>query len=598
MVLGVLSPKEKRQLLLLTPAVVVMALMDVAGIASIVPFLGLLSDPDAIENSRALSWLYAELAFETRESFFFAVGLGVLLVLTLGNAFSALTTWGLLRFSWMRNHSISVRLIETYMRRPYAWFLTQNTAQLGQKVLAEVQAVVSGIIVQLINLSARAVVIVLVLCTLLAIDPLMAVGVGLGFGGIYGTLFWAVRRRLAVISKERVVAGQARYRLANEMLAGIKEVKLAGLESTFLRRYAEPSRAYSDVVARNQTLTQLPRYALETVAFGGVLVMVLFVLRTGRQLNDVLPVVGLYAFASYRMLPGLQQVFAGVASIRANLTALEVLVAELGSGPRAPAPQLAELAFDHEVALERVSFAYEGVGKPALDDVNLSIGRGEWIALVGPTGSGKSTLVDLLLGLLRTTEGTVCVDGEPITDANLTAWQRSVGYVPQQIFLADDTIARNIAFGDDDVAVDEARLQHVAQVAQIHAFIEQELPLGYRTEVGERGVRLSGGQRQRLGIARALYREPKFLVLDEATSALDNDTEARFFEDLRSSLDGVSVVSIAHRLSTTRVFDRIYVVEAGQIVDAGSFEELSRRSPVFASRGAGRAVVPEEQAAC
>jgi ABC-type multidrug transport system fused ATPase/permease subunit len=582
----VLSPAEKRQLWMLLPAVIVMALLDAAGLASIVPFLGLLADPDAIENSAVLGWAYSAGGFTSSKGFFFAVGLAVLGILTFGNLFSAATTYALLRFSWMRNHSLSMRLLRGYLRRPYGYFLTQNTSQLAQRILAEVQQVVAGIVVASMQLSARLVVVAFVLVALVLLDPMMAVGVGAAFGVVYGALFMIVRRRLTLLGKRRIDANRERFRLAAEMLTGIKEVKLAGLEEVFLSRYAQPSFAFANTVAEKQVIAQLPRFALETIAFGGVIVIVLYLLRSGQGLTDVLPVLGVYAFAAYRMLPSLQQIFAGLSGLRAAAASLDALVEDLPPATdedELPRAEVAPLPFEEELRLENVSFRYENADTDALAEIDLSLRPGEWVALVGPTGSGKSTLVDVLLGLLVPERGRLIVDGTPVSEAMLAAWSANAGYVPQQIFLADDTVAHNIAFGDEADEVDRERLEHAAKVAQIHDFITEELPGGYDAMIGERGVRISGGQRQRLGIARAVYRRPRFLVLDEATSALDNETEARFFDALHGALRDVSVISIAHRLSTTRTFDRIHVIERGRIVDSGTYDELATRSALFAS---------------
>jgi len=585
----VLSKEERRDLMFLAPAVVVMAVLDTVGLASIIPFLGLLSDPSAVEQHRVLSWAYETFAFASKESFFFAVGVGVLGVITTGNAFAALTTWQLLRFSWMRNHSLSLRLLDAYLARPYAYFLTTNTAELANKILTEVQQVVAGIVVQVVQLLARGVVVVFILIALVVMDPLMAIGTGTILGGLYGGLFYVVKGRVKQLGKKRLGANQARFKIASEMLTGIKEIKLGGFEKAMLARYAEPSSRFADAFSAAQALAQVPRYALETVAFGGILTMVLYLIRDGRGLVDVLPVIGLYAFAALKMLPGLQTVFAGLTNVRANLAALDAVLRDLPRDPSMLAsaePDVAALPYERETALSDVRFVYPRTEREVLAGIDLTIARGTWVAFVGPTGSGKSTLVDILLGLLVPTSGTVSVDGRALDAQNLRAWQQNLAYVPQQIFLADDTVARNICFGEPAAEIDMERVKRAAEVAQIAEFIERDLPKGYDTDVGERGIRLSGGQRQRLGIARALYRQPKLLVLDEATSALDGATEERFFTALRETHRHCTVISIAHRLTTTRDFDRILVLEKGRVVEEGRYTEMREKSAYFAASGA------------
>lgn len=579
---AILSPAERRRFLLLQPLVVITALVETAGLASIVPFLALLSDPSAISRHRVLQAGYDQLGFTSTTSFFLAVGCGVLVLITVGNAINALTTWSLLKFAWMGNHTLSLRLLESYLARPYEYFLLKNSADLAKNILAEVGQVVDGILVALTHMLARSVVLVGILATLLVIDPLIAIGTGGTFGLLYGSIFLAVRKRLKSDGQARNAANGQRHKLAQEAFGGIKELKLYGMEAEAARAYAVPSMVFGATQARAAVVGQLPRYALESIAFGGVLVIVLGLLWRGQGLTGVLPILGLYAFAAYRMLPGLQAIFTGMTSIRFALSALDTLHRDLHrEAPPAIAESDEPIGFSRDLTLRHVSFSYQNTVRSALDGVSLSIGRGQWVAFVGPTGAGKSTLVDILLGLLSPDSGDVAVDGLVLDSSRRRTWQRRVAYVPQQIFLTDASVARNICFGLPHDAIDVERMKRAASIAQIDEFIEQELPLGYDTLIGERGVRLSGGQRQRIGIARALYRQPAFLVLDEATSALDNVTEAAFFERLRCALKNVAVVSIAHRLSTTRHFDRVIVLDSGAIRDTGSFAEVSARDRLY-----------------
>ena len=580
---AILSVAERRRFVMLQPLVVFTAILETAGLASIVPFLAILSDPDAVQRQRPLAAVYELFGFTSVNGFFFAVGFGVLALITVGNAVNAVTTWALLRFAWMGNHTLSVRLLESYLGRPYSYFLVRNSGDLAKNILAEVSQVVSGVLVTVTNMLARAVVLAGILITLLVIDPLMAVGTGVVFGGLYGGMFAAVRKRLKEDGRRRNVANGQRHKLAQEAFGGIKELKLYGMEAEASRAYSIPSITFGETQARAAVIGQLPRFALESIAFGGVLVLVLGLLWRGQGLSEVLPILGLYAFAAYRMLPGLQAIFTGLTGIRFSMSALDTLHRDLcrEAPPPTKLQQLPPLEFKNSLSIEDLRFEYDSTRAPALDGVSLTIAAGEWVAFVGATGAGKSTLVDILLGLLVPTSGKLSVDGLPLTRDSISRWQAGVAYVPQQIFLVDGTISANICFGVSPDMIDMALLKWAAKIAQIHDFITTELPNGYETAIGERGVRLSGGQRQRIGIARALYRRPKFLVLDEATSALDNHTEAAFFDALREALSATSVVSIAHRLTTTRDFDKIYVLECGRLVDGGTFDELSVRSTHF-----------------
>lgn len=571
-ILGLLTRRERVQLFLLAPAIVVMGVLQTASLATLVPFVSLLADPMALEGNGYLGWAYRELGFSSRDAFFFAVGSGVLCLLTLGNAFSALVTWALLRFSWMRNHTLSMRLLARYLERPFEFFLTRNTTELSKNILSEVEQAVVGVFVAGLHLVARLVVVVFIAAAIFAIDPGLAVALTAIFTCVYAGLYVVVRQRTMHLGRTRARAQGERFKIVTEMFRGIKELKLLGLEEPLLARFSRPSKEYAKSIASSSVIAQLPRYALESVAVGWVLLAVLLLLGQGRPLHDLLPIIGVYAFAAYRMIPGLQAVFVGLAEIGFNRTIIETLSAELTTATPAQ-PKTASktaLKFERSLRLDSLDYRYPNSKGMALANVNLDIRRGEWIAIVGPTGGGKSTLVDVILGLLRPTRGRVVIDGAPLSEDQLRAWQLNLAYVPQDIFLLDDTVIKNIAFGVEADQIDEESVRRAARIAQIHDFAITRLPEGYETILGERGLRISGGQRQRIGIARALYRRPRLLVLDEATSALDNLTEADFFHDLRSSSKSTTVISVSHRLTTTRGFDRVVLMDDGKLAAVGT----------------------------
>jgi ABC-type multidrug transport system fused ATPase/permease subunit len=329
-------------------------------------------------------------------------------------------------------------------------------------------------------------------------------------------------------------------------------------------------------------LGTVPSYALEVVAFGGILAIVLFKLADGSGIAHALPLVGLYGYAILRIKPALQGIYGSVAQIRFNRPVLDrvyeqyrldraALAIPAGSKP---------VTFSSSIELSEISYRYPGTDHDLFSRLNLRIAAGSSVGFVGPTGSGKTTLVDIILGLLIPAGGSVKVDGVEITEENRRGWQRLMSYVPQQVYLADDTILKNIAFGVDEEHIDVSRAERAAMEASIHEFIASQ-PLGYRTRVGERGVRISGGQRQRIGIARALYRSASVLVLDEATSALDGRTERQVYENIHASGGNRTTLTIAHRLSSVQGCDVIHVVEAGRVVASGTYDNLLQTSEVF-----------------
>lgn len=581
--LALLTPRERRRMFWLVPAITAMALLQVVGIASVVPFLQLVSDPGQIESNALLRGTYEFLGFREAHSFLIFTGVAALAVLVLSSAFTALTEWMMLRFSWSLNHALGERMLTEYLHKPYVFYLGVNTSELVKNMLAEVKQVVKGLVVQGMQVVARSVVALFILGLLVLSDPVLALIVLTLFGGAYGLIFLTVRRRLSRIAKQRVTSNREMFKAASESLVGIKDIKVLGMERPFIRRYARYSRRYSNTMGNQQAISQLPRYALEAIGFGSLVLIVLVLLTRGQDPAAILPKLGLYGFAGYRLMPALQSIFAAITNIRFSVASLDVIERDLKARSRVPVtPRWAvePLPFRERLELRDVTFRYPGTRQPVLERFNLAIPARTSVAFVGATGSGKTTTVDLLLALLHPERGSLVVDGVEVTEENVDNWQRNLGYVPQQIFLADDTIERNIAFGMPDKGIDRAAVERAARMANVHDFIES-LPEGYDTPVGERGIRLSGGQRQRLGIARALYHDPSVLVLDEATSALDGVTEESIFQAVGELGHSKTVVMIAHRVQTVRACDVIYVLDRGRIVASGSYEELLETSAAF-----------------
>ena len=591
---------HRRRFFLLLPAVTVMALMQVVGIASVLPFLALVTDPSVVETNSYLSWAYANLGFQSLDSFLVFAGVVALVVLVLSNAFTAFVEWLLLRYSWNLNHSLSVKLLREYLAKPYVFFLDRNTAGLATNILSEVKQAVRGFVLAALQLITRSIVTLFILALLAALYPMLAL-LTFGFlGAAYGVTFLIVRRGMAESGRLRSNADRARFQAASEALSGIKDIRILGREEPFLRRFARHSRVYEKQMARQQVISSVPRYAFETIAFGGMLIIVLVLLLRGQGVAEIVPTLGVFAFATMRLLPALQSLFSSLTALRFSTPSVDVLHRDLEALGRHPAPSrpVAPLPFRESIELRGVRFTYPGAPRPVLDGFDLRIEANTTVGLVGATGSGKTTTVDILLGLLIPEEGELLVDGVPVTDENRRAWQANLGYVPQQIYLADDTIAANIAFGVRHDRIDMAAVERAARLANVHDFIATELPQGYQTMVGERGVRLSGGQRQRLGIARALYHDPSVLVFDEATSALDNVTEESIFRAVSELGKSKTIVMIAHRMSTVRGCDAIYLLDHGVVRAKGTYDELLASSPLFqAMVNVGTGEGPEREAA-
>ncbi len=586
--LELLTPRERRQVWLLLPLVVLMAFAEVIGIASVVPFLELTTDREAARNNAVLAFAYETFGFEQWRWFMVATGAAVIVVLLLANGFLAYGNWILFRFGAIRNHTIARRLLIRYLQQPYAFFLTRNTSSLANNVLQEVQQIIRGVVRPGLQLVAKGFTVLAILGLLVVANPLLALLTSVVLGGAYGLIYLVIRRYVRRIGEDRVQANQARYRAAQEAMGGIKDLRLLGREAEMVERFTEPSRRFAVYEANSQALGGLPRYVLEAIAFGSVVFITLLLFATGAEVEEVVPVLGLYAFAGYRLLPALQAVFQASTQIRYSLGALDevhAMVRRVDATAADPdafedRTALAPLPFADRLEVRDVAFAYED-GTEVLQGIDLEIPVRSHVAFVGTTGAGKTTLVDVLLGLLTPSAGTVTVDDVALDADTVPRWQANVGYVPQSIYLTDDTVARNIALGLPDERIDMDAVRRAAAMAQLDRFVETELRDGYATVVGERGVRLSGGQRQRIGIARALYHDPEVLVFDEATSALDGATERAVFEAIRALTGRKTILSIAHRLATIQDADTIFVLDGGRIVARGPYDAVYADSDVF-----------------
>ncbi|ULX57903.1 ABC transporter ATP-binding protein [Ectothiorhodosinus mongolicus] len=571
--------------------ILTMALLDMIGVASIMPFMAVLANPEIIQTNAMLNAVYQaashHLGINTTEQFLFALGMLVFVLLVVSLAFKALTTYAKLRFVQMRNYSISMRLVEGYLHQPYSWFLSRHSADLGKSILSEVGQVISGGMTPMMNLIAHGAIAIALLTLLILIDPKLALIVGLTLATAYALIFKATRGLLGRIGKERVKANQRRFTAVSEAFGASKEVKVGGLEQAYIKRFAGPAQTFARHQATAQVISQLPRFALEAIAFGGMLLVVLYLMAQSGSFASALPIIALYAFAGYRLMPALQQIYGAVTQLRFAGPALDALHADLMSlQPAYANPSQDAIALKEAITLNQIQFCYPNAPQPALKNLSLTIPAKSTVGLVGATGSGKTTTVDLILGLLEAQEGTLAVDGQAITEHNRRAWQRAIGYVPQQIYLADDTVAANIAFGLQEKDIDQAAVERAAKIANLHEFVANELPQQYQTTVGERGVRLSGGQRQRIGIARALYDNPQVLILDEATSALDNLTEQAVMEAVHNLGHEITIILIAHRLSTVKSCDTIFLLEKGELKAQGAFDELTHTNARFRAMAA------------
>ncbi len=591
-IFDLLDKTEQRRFLILMGLLILVAIAELAGLGAVFLLLGVLSDPDRIQESERLSWAYETFGFSSVSSFQVALAILAILVVLSSQAIKMAGIYASARFSSMRQYTLSSRLLSIYLRQPYTWYLGRSSSDVSRRVLSEVNNFIGKVLLPSLNLVSAALVTLAIIGFLLAVDPVICIATGLIIGGGYlGIYFWQ-RRRLKWIGKELVRHNQTRFRLTQEAMGGFKEVKLMGLERGYSRRFESAALKAARHGAYASVLQQLPRIALEAIVFGFLigLVMVLLLWNEG-NLAAIIPKLGIFAFATLRLLPSLQKIYAAFTSILVGQASLEQIYDDFMKASKTavdlPTGGDKRLGLDQAITLENVAFSYPAAERTALRNVSLRIPKCTTVGIVGGTGAGKTTLVDLILGLLSPDSGEIRIDETPLSRDNLRSWQRSIGYVPQSIFLTDDSVRQNIAFGVPQDAIDNHAVERAAKLAALHDFVIEELPEGYETIVGERGVRLSGGQRQRIGIARALYHSPSLLILDEATSALDNITERVVMEAVETIRDEMTIIMIAHRLSTVRNCDVIYVMEHGTVASSGTYDELLHTSALFQRMAVG-----------
>lgn len=591
-VFSLLDAQERRRFWVLTVLMIFVALVEVAGVSSVLVLLNVLADPTTVDNSRALSWLRGVLGTESTFSFEVALAVIVIVVVFGGLVIKAGGTYAIIRYSFMRGSAISTRLLGAYLNRPYEWYLERNSAEIGKNVLSEVDGLTSRVISPLLRLTSNFILVIAMLSFLMVVDPFVTILSAVTLGGFYVVIYLRLRDRLHQSGEDMMSALEQRYRTASEATGGIKDVKLMGLEPSYQTQFQKSSVRAARAIVRVGIMAELPRFVLEAITFGALLGLVLVLLfRNDGNIAGIVPTLGIFAFSVMRLLPALQQTYHSMANIRGSTAALDLIAKDYGEAlhvaPTTAADAVRSMPVNTALELKDVVFRYASANRPALAGLDLTIPARTTVGLVGGTGAGKTTLVDLILGLLTPNSGEVVVDGAPVTETNRRAWQNSLGYVPQSIYLTDDTIAANIAFGVPKDQIDRAAMERAARAAALHDFVMAELSDGYDTMVGERGIRLSGGQRQRIGIARALYRTPSLLIMDEATSALDNITERVVMEAVQNIRSDTTIILIAHRLTTVKDCDRIFLMEKGRIAASGTYDELVSGNATFRNMAVG-----------
>lgn len=568
-ILYLLSSQERKYASLLIFMILIMSLFDMIGVASVMPFISVLANPGVIETNLILINLYKFLekfGIESYKQFIVALGFISFFLLVFSLVFKTFTTYLQVRFAYMREYTIGRHLLEVYLHQPYTWFLNHHSDDVKKTVLSEVDQVVGNAINPLMDLIAKSTLTIFLIFLLIIIDPKLAIIVGFTISFIYGLFFYFIRGYLNQIGKERLKSNRLRFMTVSEIFGAIKEIKLGGLEKVYIDRFSNSAKIFSKNQATGIIIAHLPRFFVEAVTFGGVFLMIIYLVSKKGSFADSLPIVTLYVFAGYRLMPALQQIYVCLTQISFAGSSVDNLYNNIKELKLVNSNQSKKrnVSLNKAINLRNVYYQYPNSKKAALKNINMTIPAKSIVGIVGPTGSGKTTLVEIILGLLEVQQGKLQIDEQIITKNNYRSWQSSIGYVPQYIYLVDDTVVANIAFGVDPQNINQKAVENAAKIANLHEFITNELPELYRTKIGERGVKLSGGQRQRFGIARALYHNPKVLILDEATSSLDSLTEKSVMEAV-NNLRNITIIIIAHRLSTIKNCDITFFLEKGKL---------------------------------
>jgi ABC-type multidrug transport system fused ATPase/permease subunit len=557
----VLAPRDRRRALVLLAMLLVATGLETLGIGLLVPLLGVLVDPAILRQFPVVSGWLPDGELRVSAGAATLAGAAVVAFYLAKAAYLAWVVRRQMGFAFGVQADVSSRVFQSCLARPYSFHASTNSARLISTSLGEVQVFANGVLISGISLIAELLVLLSVSTLLIAIEPVAALASAAVLGLVAGGFYALIRRRLRLWGERRPILEALRLQHLQQGLSSVKEVLLSGREAEFVRRYNESNRGVAAIMQREKSLAQVPRFGLEVFAVLSVVFIVVFLLGQGRDPQEVVPRVAVFTAACFRIVPSLNRISNALQSLRFAAPAAAAVEAELSGGSKLLPPPPDPLAWRESIQMRGVSFRYVEGAESVLRSVDLIIKRGDRIGIVGPSGSGKSTLVNVLIGLLEPTDGAIEVDGTDIRTC-IREWRAQVGYVPQSIVLSDDTLLRNIAFGEADATIDEVRVDEVLRLARLGPWVDAQ-PAGLRARPGERGARLSGGQLQRIGIARALYRSPSLLVLDEATSALDEGTESEVLDAITRLPRDITVVVITHRPSALVVCDRVISVEGG-----------------------------------
>jgi ATP-binding cassette, subfamily B, bacterial PglK len=579
---AVLSPEQKTKMFLLQLFFAFSAIVQVIGVASIAPFIGIMSNPETIQTNKALATLYDLGNFQSSDEFILGFALLSIAMILVSNSVSAITLWLQLRFSIILGCSIQFQLYEKFIKRDYLFHKSTNYNNLISIISADAPRFVYMVLQPYLLMCSQIFVAIIILVGLLFIDPIIAIGSAVLIGGAYLGTYWFIKKSLKRHGDIITDRNRSVQTILSESFIGIKDIKLNGLEKKYTESYLAVNERGLNSSAYIALSGDLPRFAIETISFSAILLFAIIVLASSSSSNAV-SILSIYAIAGYKLLPTMQQIYKSISSISANGGVVLDLKVNLDVITEACSHERADpMVKVDDIVLKNISYQYPNTNKLALNDVSLNFRKGDLNTIAGPSGSGKSTLADIILGLLPPASGQIKANNLIIEGDLLRSYQATIGYVPQHIFILDDSVVANVAFGVDKHDIDIDQVKKALRFANAMEFVEK-LPNGLDTGLGQDGKLLSGGQRQRIGIARALYRNNKILVLDEPTSALDIESEHELMTLLNHLKKEVLIIVISHRPAAIKLSDRISVIADGSLIANGEYAELYKENEYFKS---------------
>jgi ATP-binding cassette, subfamily B, bacterial PglK len=583
----ILTPKERMEGGFLLCAMVLGALFETLSIGVIIPFIAMLKEPELIAKSRYLQPFLPQHGLHEHRLLFLTLGVTMISLFAVKTGYLILLYRWLYRYAMKKHVNLSRQLLAGYLSAPYTLHVQRNSADLIRVTTRSVEDFATIFMVNLLIVLGELLVLGTLSSLLMVVEPLGTLGALLVLGVPTALVYRSTQSGLASAGRAAEESFAAMIQWAGQAISGVKEITITGRRAFFLDQHAHHVQRFTNSNRLLSFLVTLPRFIIDTLSVTALITVAAILLARGQDLQSSLLLLGMFALAAVRMIPSTTRLSSALAQVRFRYASTEVIYCELlalRQRPSDPPPDPADektapLRFRHALALERVSFSYPGAHRPAIDDVSIVIPRGYWVGFIGPTGAGKTTLADLILGLLAPTSGKILLDEQNLND-NLAGWQRNIGYVPQTTYLIDDSVRRNVAYGVPEAEIDDERVWLALRTAQVDHLV-RSLPGELDAIVGERGGRLSGGERQRLGIARALYGDPEVLVIDEGTSNLDPVTEAAIVEVVAGLRGKKTIIVIAHRPAFVRNCDCIFMLAQGRLRSSGRYSELLAKDRDF-----------------